>query len=76
MKQIFCAAFRLASSGLAPALAQTASRPDSAGIAAVVNGEVITTAGCRRPSRLLAISTGMPPTLTNLPGWSRRSPRS
>jgi peptidyl-prolyl cis-trans isomerase SurA len=63
MKQIFCAAFLLASTGLTPALAQTASlESDNASIAAVVNGEVITTEDVAARARLLAVSIGIPPT--------------
>ena len=65
MKQIMCVALVMASTGLAPALAQTmapAAMGDGAGIAAVVNGEVITTQDVAARSRLLAVSTGMPVT--------------
>jgi peptidyl-prolyl cis-trans isomerase SurA len=61
MKQIMCAALVMASFGLTPALAQTTGT-DGAGIAAVVNGQVITTQDVEARSRLLAISTGMQPT--------------
>jgi peptidyl-prolyl cis-trans isomerase SurA len=57
MKQIFCAslfAFGLGLTG--QAAAQTAS------IAAVVNGQVITNDDVTARARLLAVSTGMPPT--------------
>jgi peptidyl-prolyl cis-trans isomerase SurA len=59
MKQIMCAALVMASASLAPALAQTNPGADTTGIAAVVNGQVITTQDVAARSRLLAVSTGM-----------------
>jgi peptidyl-prolyl cis-trans isomerase SurA len=60
MKQILTVAFLLA--GLAaPALAQV-SGPDDATIAAVVNGEVITSQDVADRARLLAVSIGLNPT--------------
>jgi peptidyl-prolyl cis-trans isomerase SurA len=57
MKQIFLALFCLALCGAAvPAFAQTAS------IAAVVNGQVITNDDVMARARLLAVSTGLPAT--------------
>jgi peptidyl-prolyl cis-trans isomerase SurA len=65
MKQIFGAMF-LAAACVAPALAQTmtAALPgaDDASIAAVVNGQVITSDDVLARARLLALSTGMAPT--------------
>jgi peptidyl-prolyl cis-trans isomerase SurA len=65
MKQIFFAAFLAASFGLAPAWAQTSlgAGTDGASIAAVVNGQVITNQDVEARARLLAVSTGMAPTL-------------
>jgi len=68
MKQILCAGFVMASFSLAPALAQT-TNPNSTGIAAVVNGQVITTQDVEARARLLAVSTAMqatPQTLARL----------
>lgn len=45
-----------------PAAAQTVPNPDNATIAAVVNGQVITSQDVTDRARLLAISTGMNPT--------------
>jgi peptidyl-prolyl cis-trans isomerase SurA len=59
MKQIMCAALVMASASLAPALAQTSPSANTTGIAAVVNGQVITTQDVDARSRLLAVSTGM-----------------
>jgi peptidyl-prolyl cis-trans isomerase SurA len=63
MKQIFCAALLMTTTALVPAMAQTAAgTPDSASIAATINGQVITTQDVAARARLLAVSTGMPPT--------------
>jgi len=63
MKQLFSAALVLAWCGAAPAAAQiTAFSPDDASIAAVVNGQVITTQDVADRARLLALSIGMNPT--------------
>ncbi|HUW81076.1 MAG TPA: peptidylprolyl isomerase [Acidocella sp.] len=64
MKQIFRAALIVASLSAAPAFAQTnnMSGTDSASIAAIVNGQVITSQDVAARARLLALSTGMSPT--------------
>lgn len=61
MKQILFAGVVAASLGAVPAFAQTAPAPDAASIAAVVNGQVITSQDVANRSRLLAMSTGIPP---------------
>jgi peptidyl-prolyl cis-trans isomerase SurA len=71
--QILCAAVALAAFELAPAMAQVVqvampgkapsiAGADSASIAAVVNGQVITDQDVVNRARLLSLSTGMPPT--------------
>jgi peptidyl-prolyl cis-trans isomerase SurA len=63
MKQVLPAAFVLVWFGMAPALAQVAAySPDSASIAAVVNGQVITSQDVADRARLLALSLGLNPT--------------
>jgi len=66
MKHFFRAALLASACFAAPAMAQTtvpgATAPQSASIAAVVNGQVITSQDVYAKARLLAISTGMNPT--------------
>ena len=66
MKKLLAAALVFASLHGAPALAQNAPQlaptPDSASIAAIVNGEVITSQDVEDRARLLAVSIGLPPT--------------
>jgi peptidyl-prolyl cis-trans isomerase SurA len=64
MKHIFAAGLLTASLSAAPALAQNAAMAgaDNASIAAVVNGQVITSQDVADRARLLALSTGMQPT--------------
>ncbi len=66
MKHFFRAALLASACFAAPAMAQTtvpgATAPQSASIAAVVNGQVITSQDVYAKARLLAISTGMIPT--------------
>ena len=51
-----------------PRAALSAPAPDSASIAAVVNGQVITDQDVTNRARLLSLSTGMPPTPKCWPG--------
>jgi peptidyl-prolyl cis-trans isomerase SurA len=62
--KFFRATFLLLTLSGAPALAQTAPppNPDDASIAAVVNGQVITSQDVANRARLVALSTGMTPT--------------
>ena len=68
--QILCAALALGALEMAPAVAQTAmpgaalgaGNQDSANIAAVVNGQVITDQDVTNRAGLLALSIGIPPT--------------
>lgn len=71
MKHFFRAALLASACLAAPAMAQTAApgaaagmdtAPDGASIAAVVNGQIITSQDVYAKARLLAISTGMNPT--------------
>jgi peptidyl-prolyl cis-trans isomerase SurA len=64
MKHIFAAGLLTAALSAAPALAQNAAMAgaDNASIAAVVNGQVITSQDVADRARLLALSTGMQPT--------------
>ncbi|MGO9817926.1 MAG: peptidylprolyl isomerase [Acidocella sp.] len=66
MKHFFRAALLASACFAAPAMAQTtvpgATAPQSASIAAVVNGQLITSQDVYAKARLLAISTGMIPT--------------